>query len=102
MTKIEANRMATKIGLMPLEDLALIKLMIAEQENNLKDDNWKKHTWIDDYYYIIHYEDGKVHYDYIGSRAYDKYINDDRAEWIERKDKTLFPTYEFLERKEFA
>ena len=108
MTKRQSTYARKRIESMTLADLQAVKKMIEEQEEKHYDENWKEHAEIDDYLYIIHYNDKKeytgknVYYDYIAKRCYEKFLNDDNAVWFERKTKDLFPTYEFLERKERA
>lgn len=85
-----------------IADLESVKKLIEQREQDDYDANWKSHKRKDDYFYIIHYKDGTYFCHHIGYDAYQKYLNDDKAEWIERKTKDLFPTYEFLERKQTA
>lgn len=59
-------------------------------------ENFMFHDKIDNYIYEINYKDGSSYVDYIGQRAYDKYIHDDDAINIYRKTKDLFPTRELL------
>ena len=78
---------------------------IKEYANNRIADNYDLienfmfHDKIDSYIYEIKYNDGNKYVDYIGKRAYDKYMNDDNAISIYRKTKDLFPTYELLLQK---
>ena len=75
---------------MSTADLEAIKSMIAT------------HDRIDDYLYKIHYADGNTYVMCKGKQAYERYLKEEDATWIERYTKNLFPTYEFLERKEIA
>ena len=59
-------------------------------------ENFMYHDKIDSYIYEIRYDNGKKYVDYIGQRAYEKYIDDENAISIYRKTKDLFPTYELL------
>lgn len=72
---------------------------MIEENYNLKE-NFYLHDRTDDYIYICVYEDGSIHYDYLGSRAYKRYLDDDRIVAIKRKTKDLFPAYEDLLEKE--
>ena len=87
---------------MNTDQLLSLKSAIEEkiEENyNLKE-NFYLHDKTDDYIYICVYEDGEIHRDYLGSRAYKRYLEDDRIVAIKRKTKDLFPTYEDLLEKE--
>lgn len=70
-----------------------------EEYYHLKE-NFYLHDRTDDYIYICVYDDGKIHYDYLGSSAYKRYLKDDHVVAIRRKTKDLFPTYEDLIKKE--
>ena len=87
---------------MNTDQLLSLKSAIEEkiEENyNLKE-NFYLHDKTDDYIYICVYEDGEIRRDYLGSRAYKRYLEDDRVVAIKRKTKDLFPTYEDLLEKE--
>lgn len=84
---------------MSADELEAIKRMIEEEEESRYDEMWWTHTRKDDYIYIIHYKNGDYYLHHIASETYRKYLDDDNAEWIERRTKDLFPVYEFLERK---
>lgn len=99
MTNIEFAEYLTTLS---SKELEMVKKLIEQRENVDYDKNWKVHERKDDYLYIIHYTNGDVYYHHIAQVAYKKYLNEDDAEWIERKTKDLFPTYEFLERKNKA
>ena len=83
-------------------DLEAIKKMIAQEEKNRYDEMWWTHDKIDDYLYKIHYIDGHTYVVCKGKQAYEMYTKDKDAMWLERYTKNLFPTYEFLTRKELA
>ena len=83
-------------------DLDAIKMMVAARENELYDIRWWTHETIDDYLYKVHYQDGHTHISCKGADSYREYIRNEDAVWIERYTKDLFPTYEFLMRKEQA
>lgn len=87
---------------MSTADLEAIKSMIAKEERNRYDEMWWTHDRIDDYLYKIHYADGNTYVMCKGKQAYERYLKEEDATWIERYTKNLFPTYEFLERKERA
>ena len=83
-------------------DLLSLKAQIEnkiDEYYHLKE-NFYLHEEHDDYIYVIEYADGSKYHDYIGARAYRKYINDCDAIAIGRKTKDLFPTYEPLLEKE--
>ena len=83
-------------------DLLSLKTQIEnkiDEYYHLKE-NFYLHEEHDDYIYIIDYIDGSHHYEYIGARAYRKYIGDSSAIAIRRKTKDLFPVYETLLEKE--
>ena len=87
---------------MNTDQLLALKSAIEEkiEENyNLKE-NFFLHDRIDDYIYICVYDDGKIYYDFLGSRAYTRYLKDDHVVAIRRKTKDLFPTYEDLLKKD--
>lgn len=87
---------------MNTDQLLALKSAIEEkiEENyNLKE-NFYLHDRTDDYIYICVYDDGSIHYDYLGSRAYKRYLDDDRIVALKRKTKDLFPAYEDLLEKE--
>ena len=83
-------------------DLEAIKKMIAQEEKDRYDEMWWIHDRIDDYLYKVHYRDGHIHITCKGADSYKEYMMNDDAMWIERYTKDLFPTYEFLMRKEQA
>lgn len=78
---------------------ALEKIIsIIEEEYEHYDDKecFMLHEEVDDYFYVTFYKDGSHHIDVIGSRSYEKFVNDDDCIRIERKTKNLFPTVEIL------
>lgn len=85
-------------------DLALLKKLIERRMQDEYDDpaNFMFHDRIDDYIYIVDYMDGSYHYDYIGKRSYNEYINNADAVRIRRKTKSLSPVYETLLEKEVS
>ena len=85
-----------------ITDLDAIKKMIEEREAEMYEEAWWTHETIDDYLYKVHYQDGHTHITCKGADSYREYIRNDDAVWIERYTKDLFPTYEFLMRKEQA
>ena len=83
-------------------DLHELKKLIdkkIEEEYHLPE-NFMLHDCVDEYIYIVDYMDGSYHYDCIGKRAYEEYINNIEAIRIRRKTKRLSPTYETLLVKE--
>ena len=85
-----------------IADLDAIKKMIEDREEEMYEEAWWTHETIDDYLYKVHYQDGHTHITCKGADSYREYIKSDDAVWIERYTKDLFPTYEFLMRKEQA
>ena len=59
-----------------------------------KDSNYILHDFVDDYFYIVYFEDGTHHLYSKGEDAYSTYKNCGIR--LERKTKDLFPTYEVL------
>ena len=96
------EQFADVIRSMSTADLEAIKSMIAKEERNRYDEMWWTHDRIDDYLYKIHYADGHTYVICKVKQAYDRYLKEEDDTWIERYTKNLFPTYEFLERKERA
>lgn len=66
-----------------------------ERNYELKD-NFKYHTQLDSYFYIVRCANGDYTLYTKGCDAYDRYERDDTAICVERKTKDLFPTYEML------
>lgn len=58
------------------------------------DRNYNLHDFIDDYTYIVYYNDDSFHYYSKGQEAYKSYLNSGVK--LERKTKDLYPTYESL------
>ena len=84
-------------GLSPAELYALregIDEKIAE--NYYSDENFSNREKKDDCIYIIVYKDLSCYHDFIGKRAYEKYMHDKDAIRIEAKTKNLFPDYKVL------
>lgn len=96
------NNINEYISSLNTADLLQIKALVETKIQDHYDDkdNFYLHERIDDYTYIIDFVDGTRHYDYIGARAYKKYITDKRAVALRRRTKDLFPTYENLLVKE--
>lgn len=89
-----------QISAMSLKEIEALKLLIEEREEELYDEAWYRHTRLDDYIYKVHYANGEYCRYCKGADAYEEYLN--HGTWIERYTKDLFPTYEFLMRKEPA
>ena len=94
------EQFADVIRSMSTADLEAIKSMIAKEERNRYDEMWWVHDKIDDYLYKVHFADGHTYVVCKGQQAYEIYEKDDSATWVERYTKNLFPTFEFLMRKE--
>ena len=101
MTKeqIEGFREAIK-GLSP-QELYDLKNKVDEeiQDQYWSDANFFNREQTDSYIYIVVYDDLTYHYDYLGKRAYDRYLKDDNAIRIECKTKHLFPEFKVLMEK---
>lgn len=80
--------------------LEALRRAIVQQEQEVYEKSFYLHEHTDGYIYIIHYRDGSEYMDYLGKRAYDRYISEPDAISIERKTKDLFPVYEQLLSKE--
>ena len=83
-------------------DLHELKKLIEQkiQEEYDQPENFMYHDCIDEFIYIVDYMDGSYHYDYIGKRSYEEYINNVDAIRIRRKTKHYPPAYETLLEKE--
>lgn len=99
MTREQINQY---VSTMDSAELDAIKMMVAARENELYDIRWWTHEKIDDFIYKVHYQDGHTHITCKGADSYREYMRSEDAVWIERYTKDLFPTYEFLMRKETA
>lgn len=99
MTQTEFNAF---ISTMDGHQLEALRRKIERQEQIVYDrkENFHLHDRTDNYIYIVNYQDGSFIYDYLGSRAYERYIDDPTAVSIDRKTKDLFPVYEHLLSKE--
>jgi len=64
------------------------------------DSNYIMHDFVDDYIYIVYYNDGSHYYFSKGTDAYNEYK--DYGVKLERKTKDLFPIYETLMEKEYV
>lgn len=77
--------------------LEALKRLVEQREKQLYHEMWWTHEQIDDYLYIVHFQDGSFIYFCKGADAYRRYLQD--GVMIERKTKDLFPKREILERK---
>lgn len=66
-----------------------------ERNYELKD-NFMYHDEIDSYFYVVRYSNGDYNLYCKGKDAYDRYSRDMNAIRVERKTKSLRPTYETL------
>ena len=98
MTKeqIEGFRLALK-SLSP-EELRILKEKVNEEiaDKYWCDENFKNREKADSYIYCIVYDDLHCFYDYLGKRAYEKYMADENAVRLEAKTKHLFPDWKVL------
>lgn len=92
------DRIQTELDLLNGIDLMKVKNMVNEriEKEYHKKENFMYHDKIDDYIYMVHYEDGDSRTFCFGKKAYDEYIRSKSAYKITRKTKDLFPVYEFL------
>ena len=65
-----------------------------------KDSNYIMHDFLDDYFYIVYFNNGTHHLYSKGEDAYNNYMSDGIR--LERKTKDLFPMYETLLEKEYV
>ena len=88
------NRIAKYSG----ADLQLIKDMVNRQIDieYEKPENFMYHTTVDDYLYVVYYEDGTSNLFCIGADAYDRFRRRADAVMVKRKTKDLFPSYEVI------
>ena len=95
------NTVIDTIGSMNTADLLLLKQYIESKIEDNYDDpgNFYLHDRIDDYIYIVDYEDGTYHYYCKGADAFKEYMGVSYATRIRRKTKDLFPVYETLKEK---
>lgn len=77
----------------------IIKIIEKEYEHYDDKECFMLHEEIDNFFYYVYYKDGSRHMEYIGRKAYLKYVENDDAVKIERKTKDLFPTFELLAEK---
>lgn len=102
MTEKELSEIKKYLKTLSGAELEEVKKAVEQEEEDqiMKDENFMFRDFIDDYFYMIYYKDGSFHYDYIGKRAYKKYMEDPNAIRIGYKTKDLFPTYGTLLVKE--
>lgn len=79
-------------------DLYDLKKQVEDRIADLywEDDNFQNREEHDGYIYIIVYNDLTYYFDFIGKRAYNRYLTDKNAIRIECKTKDLFPEYKLL------
>lgn len=108
MTNKQKEVFRTRISKYSGADLKLIKKMVDEQikADYEKIENFMYHETVDEYLYVVNYEDGTSNLFSIGADAYERYRKRSDAISVERKTKRLFPTYEIIlsrdERKQKA
>ena len=78
-----------------MEDIALAKQIIEEREYELWEPMWWTHE-MDEWLYVLYYDDGKTHLTHKGKEAYETYCEDERIYLIMRKTKHLFPLWEVV------
>lgn len=82
-----------------MEDLDLVKELIAKREEELWEPMWWTHE-CDQWFYYLYYQNGEYYMTWKGKEAYEKFMDDDRFVKIVRKTKNLFPTCQtIVERK---
>lgn len=86
------NKWNIQFSKMTYKELEEVRALIDKEYKIRYDDldNFMYHTDGDKYYYIIKYYDGTTTLDYIGQRAYQKYINDVYAIAIYRERKSNY------------
>lgn len=94
---MEQIEMLRSLSISELESLRDAMNKVIEERY---DEMWWIHDKIDNYLYVVHYADDKKHMSCKGKESYEEFMKHDDAIWIERYTKDLFPTYEFLMRKE--
>ena len=101
MTENELERFRDALRGIPTEQLYEIKNSVDAEikKQYWSDANFSHRDKIDSYIYITVYTDLSYHYDCLGKKAYDRYINDDNAVRIECMTKDLFPEYKVLMQK---
>ena len=84
-----------------IDNINIIREMLLEKEEALYDlpEHFKFHNVSDDYIYQVYFDDETSYRDYIGSRAYEKFMNSSNAVKIVRYTKELKPKYELLMNK---
>ena len=78
-----------------MEDIALAKQIIEEREYELWEPMWWTHE-VDEWLYVLYYDDGKTNLTHKGKEAYETYCEDERIYLIMRKTKHLFPLWEVV------
>lgn len=101
MTNKQQEVFRTRIAKYSGADLQLIRDMINEQIDIEfeKPENFMYHTALDNYLYLVYFQDGTNRLFAIGADAYEEYMKRNDAIRVERKTKNLFPTFEVILKK---
>ena len=97
MTKEELNDFRLSLMGLTADDLYALRKSLDRQirDRYYEDSNFKNREKADSYIYAVIYPDLHCHYDYLGKRAYEEYVNGDAVR-IEAKTKSLFPEWNLL------
>lgn len=101
MTDRQQELFRSRIAKYSGADLQLIKDLVNAQIDieYEKPENFMYHKKIDDYLYLVYYQDGTFNLFCIGADAYERFMKRDDAVRVERKTKDLFPKYEVILKK---
>lgn len=95
MTEREKKALASYLMMLDGHELQeVMKAVSKETEKKFwAKDNFFMREVTDDYIYITRYKDGSYYYDYLGKKAYEKFIYDENCIRIDYKTKTLRPKF---------
>ena len=98
MTNKQMEVFRSRIAKYSGKDLQIIQKILDEQleKEYEKPENFMFHTTVDDYLYVVYYQDGTSNLFCIGADAYERYMKRSDAIRVERKTKNLFPSYEVI------
>ena len=101
MTNKQMEVFRSRIAKYSGKDLQIIQKILDEQleKEYEKPENFMFHTTVDDYLYVVYYQDGTSNLFCIGADAYERYMKRSDAIRVERKTKNLFPSYEVILKK---
>lgn len=102
MTNRQIQQFCNRISSLSGAELLNLREIINEKIDEVsgQDNNFMLHDFVDEYFYIVHYENGNTYLYTKGKDAYNEYINSSEAVSIVRKTKNLFPTFEEIMSKE--